>query len=73
MSLIVNPGSGPAAERHGDGSTNFKWCLVQFDDDDEDNRMLCNDASPKVSLAGDGPGGATGSAESPGATTEVDR
>jgi hypothetical protein len=30
-------------------------------------------SKPKVSLAGDGPGGATRSAESPGATTEVDR
>jgi hypothetical protein len=31
------------SQRHTDGSTPFRWCLVQYGDDDGDNRMLRHD------------------------------
>src|SRR5688500_16035129 len=27
------------AQRHSDGSSNLDWCVVQYGDDDNDNRM----------------------------------
>lgn len=33
------------SQRHGDGSSNLDWCLVQYGDDNHDNRVLRHEST----------------------------
>jgi hypothetical protein len=36
--------------RYEDGSTPYDWALIQYGDDDQDNRLLLSDADPIIEV-----------------------